>query len=279
MKKIASISGGRTSSYLAANYDWDDYVFALVRTEDKACTYKDVMLRAYVESKIETDFVGTLEDDAIVATMYELEQYIGKSIQWVTGITYDEIVRSKGGWLPNKLHRYCTTYLKIEPIVQWWKEKYDEPIEMGIGFRANEGRRVQKMLEKLNDNGLLEHKTSFSQHEDGRNKWETVQWQKPVFPLYNDRVYADDIANYWQGKPVTFAKYNNCIHCFHRNAMRLRLMAELHPEKMQWAANQEGGKKGYWKSGVSYQKIIDMPLQMGLFENQSGCEDGFCEIE
>ena len=41
MKKVNSLSGGKTSSYMAVNYPADYNLFALVRIEDRKCTPKD----------------------------------------------------------------------------------------------------------------------------------------------------------------------------------------------------------------------------------------------
>jgi hypothetical protein len=45
MKTVNSLSGGKSSSYIAANYPADYNVFALVRTNDKTCIYPDEKLR------------------------------------------------------------------------------------------------------------------------------------------------------------------------------------------------------------------------------------------
>ena len=93
MKTVNSLSGGKTSSYIAVNYPADYNVFALVRTNDKNCLYPDKKLRQVVSDKIGTEFIGTLEDDVIIHTMLDLEQFIGKEIDWVTGKPFDEIIR------------------------------------------------------------------------------------------------------------------------------------------------------------------------------------------
>ena len=92
MKTVNSLSGGKTSSYIAANYPADYDVFALVRTDDKNCIYPDKKLRQEVEDRIQAPFIGTLEDDTIIHTMLDLEQYIGRKITWVTGKTFDETI-------------------------------------------------------------------------------------------------------------------------------------------------------------------------------------------
>lgn len=265
---------------MAANYPTDYNVFALVRTDDPACKFPDEKLRQAVEDRIQKPFVGTLEDDLIINTIFDLEQHIGREISWVSGITYDEVVKSKGGWLPNKLHRYCTTWMKLDPIFYWWAEIIGEPVKMHIGFRANEGRRAKTMQNKLNANGLLEFKATFNKHKDGRNKWEVVEWQRPTFPLIENGIFKDDIQAYWDKNPVRFAPFNNCVGCFHRNPIFLRKMAEAHPNKMEWFAQQEElDRKGQWRSDVTYRDIIKSQLQIELsFDDFTDCDSGYCGL-
>lgn len=283
MKTVTSISGGKTSAYVAANYPTDYNVFALVRIEDKASQFPDKKIRQLVEDRIQAPFVATAEDDMIVYTMLDLEQYIGKEIKWVTGITFDEVVRSKGGWLPNKLHRYCTSWLKLQPIFDWWVSEIGEPVAMQIGYRAKEMNRVEKMLSKCNKDGLNEMKATFGKHQTGRykgkNKWENVPWRKPVFPLVENSVFKDEIENYWEFRPVRFAPLNNCVGCFHRNPILLRKMYDHHPEKMQWFADQEGGDNGTWRSDMNYKTIFQHHLQYELsFAEFSECDSGLCGV-
>jgi diphthamide synthase (EF-2-diphthine--ammonia ligase) len=97
MKTVNSLSGGKTSSYIAEHYPADYNVFALVRTIDTNCMFPDAKLRQIVSDKLGTEFIGTLEEDAIIYTMLDLEQFIGEKIDWVTGVTFDEIVSGKNG--------------------------------------------------------------------------------------------------------------------------------------------------------------------------------------
>ena len=229
MKTVTSISGGKTSAYLSANYPTDYNVFALVTTADKTCIYPDKQLRQVVSDKIGREFIGTLEDDTIIHTILDLEQYIGRSIDWVVGDTFENILNTKGGTLPSWSRRFCTTWLKVDPIVKYWKEKFDEPVIMNIGYRVTEKRRADNMVSKLNKNGLSEHKTIIGKHKDGRNKWTVYEWRKPNFPLVYDFIERQDVENFWKEKPVRFAKFNNCIGFFHRTAPLLSRMSKLHP--------------------------------------------------
>jgi hypothetical protein len=235
MKTVNSISGGQTSAYIAANYPADYNVFALVTTDDVKCQYPDAKVRQIVSDKIGKEFIGTLEDDKIIQTILELEQFIGTKIDWVVGKSFDEIINRNGKkYLPNVTQRFCTTEMKLQPIFEWWQKTINQPIETRIGFRANESKRAKKMIEKLNINGLSEFKTIVGQSDNGRNKWKNIEWQKPSFPLIEDNIYKDTIVEYWKDKPVEFAYMNNCIGCFHRNPVLLKHMSNKHPQKFDW---------------------------------------------
>ena len=284
MITINSLSGGKTSSYIAANYPADFNVFSLVRTSDKNCLFPDPKIRQVVSDKIGTEFIGTLEMDEIIYTMLDLEQFIGKKIDWVTGLTFDEAIKKEAGYLPNKLHRYCTKHVKIDPIFYWWMNNINEVSEFRIGFRANEMNRAKSMNEKLNKNGFLEHKAIIGKSKNGnRNRWGLVEWQRPSFPLIQDAIFKDTIEEFWKGKPVRFAYMNNCVGCFHRNELLLKLMSEKYPNKFQWFVDQERGrkKKDTWRQNgnVTYEKILNHKLQLELFEEDfNECDSGYCGL-
>ena len=279
MKTVNSISGGKTSAYMAKHYPADYNTFCLVRVDDAECKFPDEKVRQIVSDKIGTEFIGTVEDDMIIYTILDLEQYLGQEIIWLTGITYDQVIDTKGGWLPNKLHRYCTSWLKIEPQVQWWHRTFGyDPIEMRIGFRGNELERAKRMIDKTDENGLLDFKTTFSKSKNGRNKWEIVKWQKPRFPMIENFTLKDEIVKYWDDKPVRFAMYNNCVGCFHRNPLFLNKMWQLHPNKLEWFNKKEKmPKNGQWRSDTTYEKIKNFIPRIELeFEDFSSCDSQGC---
>lgn len=291
MKTVNSISGGQTSAYIAANYPADYNIFALVTTDDKNCLYPDAKIRQIVSDKIGKEFIGTLEDDLIIKTILELEQYIGRKIDWCSGVSFDKVIergkRDNGEtavYLPNPTMRFCTTEMKLKPIFEWWKNNINEPAEFRIGFRANEQSRAKNMIEKLNKNGLSEFKTIIGQSKNGRNKWKNIEWQKPNFPLIKDAVFKDKIIEFWKDKKVTFAKHNNCIGCFHREVHFLKYMSSKHPEKFQWFIDKEiQSRKTYnnrsWNLKISYEKIKDYNFQQDMFdEDFNDCDSGYCGL-
>jgi len=281
MKTVNSLSGGKTSSYIAANYPADYNVFSLVRTDDNKCLFPDAKIRQEVSDRLGKEFIGTLEEDMIIYTMLDLEQFIGSKINWVTGKTFDDaIITTKKGtkYLPNKMARYCTTELKTLPILHWMYDVIKEPVIMRFGYRANETRRAIKMLDKTDEDGFTKVKTTFTKLKDGRNSWGVYKYCKPEFPLINDNIYKDTIEEFWKDKNVRFAYMNNCVGCWWRSPLLLKKMHNKHPEKMQWFADQETNKSK-WRSDIMYKDIIKWKTQTELFDNDfNECDSGYCGL-
>lgn len=287
MKTVNSLSGGKTSSFIAVHYPADYNVFSLIRTEDVNCKFPDEGIRKIVSDKIGTEFIGTLEMDETIYTMLDLEQMLGTKINWLSPMTFDELVygkNRKGGVnMPSQRQRSCTFNLKVRPIEQFWYENIKEPIEMRIGFRANETSRAKTMIDKTNANGFTESKIIVGKHKNGNNKWETLEWRKPVFPLIEDRIFKDFIEEYWKDKPIRFAYKNNCVGCFERNPIFLNYMSNMCENKFEWFNDVEKKSMNYkkmtWKEGLTYERIKNYKLQLGLFDDDfNDCDSGYCGL-
>lgn len=281
LKTVNSLSGGKTSSYIAANYPADYNVFSLVRTDDKNCIFPDKKIRQEVSDRLGTEFIGTLEEDMIIYTMLDLEQFIGSKIDWVTGKTFDDaIIKTKKGtkYLPNKMARYCTTELKTMPILYWMYDVIKEPVVMRFGYRANETRRAVKMMDKTDDEGFTKVKATFTTLKDGRNSWAEYRYCKPQFPLITNNIYKDTIQEFWKDKNVRFAYMNNCVGCWWRSPLLLKKISDKHPNKMQWFADQETSKSK-WRSDIMYKDIIKWKSQTELFDDDfNECDSGYCGL-
>jgi len=288
MKTVNSLSGGKTSSYIAAHYPADYNVFALVRTIDKSCLFPDKKVRQIVSDKIGQDFIGTLEMDTIIYTMLDLEQYIGQKINWVTGKTFDDIITRENDKiaLPTPMRRFCTVEMKIEPIFKFCNENIKEIVKTRIGFRANETKRAKTMMDRCAETGgVMTFKTIVGKSKTGnRNKWADIPYQIPSFPLINDNIYKDKIEKYWKDKPVRFAYMNNCVGCMHRTPVLLKHMDNKEPNKIQWFINQEekamkSYKNNQWKKDITYQQIRNSLTQMNLFDDDfNDCDSGYCGL-
>ena len=288
MKTVNSLSGGKTSSYIAANYPADYNVFALVRTNDKNCMFPDKKIRQEVSDRIGTEFIGTLEDDVIIHTMLDLEQYIGKKIDWITGKPFDEVIFDKGKgkqiYLPQSNMRFCTTEMKINPIAQYCYDK-GLPCEMRIGFRANEMSRANTSLSKTDKNGMQHFKFHIGYHKNGNKKWKELPYRKFQFPLIEDGIFKDNIEAYWKDKPVRFAWVNNCVGCMGATPFYLKHQHKKNKNKIEWFIEQEKKSKKLgmdrtWRiDKLTYQEIIDFNEQYEMFdEDFNSCDGGYCGL-
>jgi len=277
MKTVNSLSGGKTSSYIAVNYPADYNIFALVRTSDTNCLFPDAKIRQIVSDKIGTEFIGTLEEDAIIYTMLDLEQYLGKEIVWLSPETFESTIEKHGNYLPNIMSRFCTVDMKIKPIAQWCYENTELPVQMRIGFRANELSRANRMIERQ-INGIENFKFKVG-NKNGRNKWKELPYRITEFPLIKDAVFKDTIENFWKDKPVRFAYQNNCVGCFHRSELMLKHMSNKAEKQFNWFIEMERKNGCTFKNGITYEKIKNYRTQLELFDNDfNDCDSGYCGL-
>lgn len=290
IKTVNSLSGGKTSSYIAIHYPADYNVFSLVRTNDKLCQYPDKKVRQIVSDLIGCEFVGTTEQDNIIKIMLNLSEKI--DVTWLSGKTFEDIIRGgannnkgKNGkyYLPNIMVRYCTTHLKMKPIFDWWQKEINQVCEMRIGFRKGEENRANRMLNKLNSNGNEEIKVVIGKHKNNNNKWGVVEWRKPKFPLIENNINAIDINKFWsKNNYLGFEKgyYNNCVGCFHRSPLFLNKMAKEHKNKMEWFAKiEEENMPNTFRKDCTYRQIMNWNVQTELsFDDFSECDSGYCGL-
>ena len=205
MKTLNSVSGGKTSSYLAKHYPADYNIFSLVRIEDIRCTPKDKKLVQLVSDKIGIDFIATAESDLTLKVVLDLEQLIGKEIIWLTGKTFEQIMT---GILPNQRIRYCTTEMKIKPIAEFCRNEIKEIVLTRLGIRYDEDNRVNY------DNTNFKFHNGFS--ENGRNKWITEKYRELEYPLVDDKIDHYQIYLWSLSTNLKFPDDSNCVGCFHK---------------------------------------------------------------
>ncbi len=279
MYKFNSISGGQSSAYLATKFPAKYNVFSLVCIEDKKCKPSDIKLIQAINDKLESshtiergEFIATAEMDKTLYAVFDLEQQIGKEIAWVRGDSYEKIIRNKGGDLPNIMTRFCTSLLKIDPLFEYWIRFIGEKVDMQIGFRLGEDMRALRMQKNM------VYRSPISQNiQTHRKKWGVFDWRELSFPLIDHRITKTQISNFWKGKPVRFARYNNCVGCFHRHPLFLNKLSRSEGGKMRWFADMERLTGNRWRKDTSYQKIINMNQQVEISFNEfSSCDTGYC---
>lgn len=269
MKTINSLSGGKTSSYLAKHYPADYNLFALVKIDDIRCTPKDKSLVKFVSDKIGEQFIATAESDLTLRAVIDLEQLIGKEIIWVHGLSFDKVI-SKNGILPDFLRRYCTTEMKMRPIFDWWFKNINEKVKMGIGFRYDELERKERFTTTFK--GII------GKSKNGnRNRWGELEWREGYFPLIDDKITNYQVKQWADTTNIVFPADSNCVGCFHKPLQQIRKNWDLETDKLQWFSDMEKIGKGRFQTNFTYEQAKKVPLQLDFnFGTGSGCQAGFC---
>jgi hypothetical protein len=270
MKTVNSLSGGKTSSYIAVHYPADYDVFALVTVNDKNLTPKDKGFVKKVSDKIGKEFIGTVESDLTLQVLFDLEQKIGREITWLAGEPFDEIIRNTKA-IPNKMWRFCTTQMKMVPIFEWWLTEIGDICSMRIGFRLDEFERSDRF------STTMKYRRSQKLTGEKRYEWDEITWRVGEFPLIDDGLTHKDIVDYWKGKDLVFPQSSNCVGCFWKSPQELRQNWNEEPVKMQWFAEMEEEMGNTFRSDISMKQVKTIGLQESMFFGGGSCQsEGYC---
>jgi len=189
-------------------------------------------------------------------------------------------VIKKRNFLPNPVTRFCTTELKIRIIYKLlrdkgWFENRDDAndeggtqdgsflrgdglVDMMVGIRADEQRRVAKMRSGRN--------------RESRNIVNTV-------PLADAGVTVHDITEFWARQPFNLelptykgrTLAGNCDLCFLKPANQIQTLIAQKPERAVWWAAQEALALASKPSGAVFRS--DRPSYAAMFRNASDQAD------
>lgn len=147
MKIVNSISGGKTSCFMAVNYPADINIFACVCINHSPAAPKDKAVLSYCLEKLNGNFIASAEHEKTLRVMMQLEQLLGKEIIWVRGKSFDQII-DEAGCLPTWARRFCTTDMKILPIFEYTYFRFGK-VYMQIGFRGDEPNRIKSGSQQI----------------------------------------------------------------------------------------------------------------------------------
>jgi hypothetical protein len=282
MKTVNSISGGRTSAYISANYPADLDVFALVCVDDHNCGgyfKKDKKLTQQVNDRLQKycshfpEFMATTEDPIIVKTIFQLEQFTGREIIWVRGMSWEQMLKYQQA-IPNMAKRFCTKILKLWPIFEHIYIHHDIPVKMRIGYRYDEMERKEQFTDTIKYPVRCQY---YPKSNRWVQRWEDFKWRVGEFPLIDDKVHHFKVKRYWHNKPVSFAEDSNCQNCFWKQPQQLRKNFENSKAIMYWAAITEQMMNRTFRDDYSLLQISKLSIQQDFqFGTGSGCQAGGC---
>jgi len=213
MTTVNSLSGGKTSSYLAVHYPADYELFALVCVDDHNAgkdlprwLVREVNDRLQKTSPHWPEFRATTEDPRAITAILDLEQMIGREIVFLRGMGWEEMMRKRKA-VPNRQRRFCTSVMKMQPIFEYCYLRTDLPVEMRVGFRYDELERADRFSTRMKYPTHSEYQPNSSKW---RRRWTTIEWRVGRFPLIEDKVLHFEVANYWAERNIEFPDDSNC---------------------------------------------------------------------
>lgn len=277
MITVNSISGGKTSGYIYANYPAEHNVFALVCNNDPKCAHPDKKLMQMANDRLAMytpqwgEFIGTPEHPSIIKTVFDLEQKYGREITWLRGISFDDLCKKRSA-IPNMFKRFCTTEMKMIPIFEYCYYRLSPMVRMRIGYRYDELERVDRFTDIIEHSEVCDIRTKNSIH-----RWKNTRWREGEFVLVDDKVDHWKVFQWSQTTGIYFAKDSNCQNCFWKDEQQLRKNFDDASPQMEWAKNLEKEHGYTFKSSMSLEQIEEIGLQLDFaFGTGAGCSSGGC---
>jgi 3'-phosphoadenosine 5'-phosphosulfate sulfotransferase (PAPS reductase)/FAD synthetase len=258
-----SFSGGRTSAYM---------LWRVLQSNDGLPEDTHVLFaNTGKEEEATLEFVRDCGKRwGVYITWLEYRNYgdmTGHGAKWVecdfdsaarNGEPFEMAIGSRGGALPNRMMRYCSSELKTRTMHRFLRHRGWDYWDTFLGIRADEPRRVAK----------------FRANCHPETKDETVH-----MPLALTNIGAQDVARFWTqagfdlGLPNMNGKamHGNCDLCFLKPpAQRLSLIREK-PSRAIWWVEQEKKARAHanvGESGCVFRQDIPTYAEMLRFVEQ-----------
>lgn len=160
------------------------------------------------------------------------------------GRPFEEIIEQRGGYLPNRVARYCSSELKTRTMHRYLKAQGWQEWDTFIGIRADEPRRVAK----------------FRANPKPEGKHEEV-W----LPLAQVGVSSHDVAAFWRSQPFDLelpniqgkTMHGNCDLCYLKPASQLLSLIQEKPSRAIWWIQREIAAEKVATTGARFRD--DMP--------------------
>jgi 3'-phosphoadenosine 5'-phosphosulfate sulfotransferase (PAPS reductase)/FAD synthetase len=143
-----------------------------------------------------------------------------------TGEPYEALIAQRGGVLPNRVARFCSSELKTRTMHRYLRSIGWTEWDTFIGIRADEPRRVTKFRA--------------NPHPETKAEWVHM-------PLANVGIGAQDVGAFWRAQPFDLGLPNmngktmhgNCDLCFLKPASQVLSLIAEKPSRAVWWAEQE----------------------------------------
>jgi 3'-phosphoadenosine 5'-phosphosulfate sulfotransferase (PAPS reductase)/FAD synthetase len=172
------------------------------------------------------------------------------------GDPFEAVIAQRGGTLPNRVQRYCSSELKTRTMHRYLRSIGWTEWDSMLGIRADEPRRVAK----------------FRANPSPETKAEEV-----YMPLADIGICAQHVGEFWRGHPFDLALPNNggktmhgnCDLCFLKPMVQvLSLISEDQDSATWWADKENKAKQVTTGSACRFRNDRPSYAQMLAFSEQ-----------
>lgn len=248
-----SFSGGRTSAYmlwrvLQSNNGLPDeakVIFANTGKEDEA-TLRFVD-RCSKEWGVPITWLEYRDGAEFSIVSFETASRSGEP--------FEAVIRQRGGYLPNRVARYCSSELKTRTMHRYLKSLGWEDWDTFIGIRADEPKRVAK----------------FRANPRPEFKGEEVH-----MPLAIEGVGAMDVGDFWKSSSFDLelpnfngkTMHGNCDLCYLKPSSQVLSLITEKPERAIWWAKQEAQAEAVAGTAARFRDDRPSYAQMARYAEQ-----------
>ena len=230
-KVLVSVSGGRTSGYMAhylkENYSEKyDFTYLYSNTSQEHENTLKFLNSCDLFFDLNLVWIEGVQQEYGKSPTYKIVDYKTAS---VNGEVFEEMIKKHG--IPNMSFPHCTRELKINPIRAYRKDK--NIVAQAIGIRSDELiRATPKDLVAFYD-GDLEMVVLHRKHID-------FIW----YPLIEDvKARKEDIVGWWSKMPFDLEldgdHYGNCVTCWKKSKRKLMTIAKNDPKQFDFFKRME----------------------------------------
>lgn len=172
-----------------------------------------------------------------------------------SGEPFEAVIRQRGGYLPNRVARYCSSELKTRTMHRYLKSLGWQDWDTFIGIRADEPKRVAK----------------FRANPRPEFKGEEVH-----MPLAIEGVGAMDVGDFWKSSSFDLELPNfngktmhwNCDLCYLKPSSQVLSLITEKPERAIWWAKQEAQAEAVAGTAARFRDDRPSYAQMARYAEQ-----------
>jgi len=257
-----SFSGGRTSAYML----WR----VLKSNEGLPSDAKVLFCNTGKEEEATLQFVDrcSKEWDVPITWLEYRDPALFEQVTFETasrqGEPFEAVIRQRGGYLPNRVARYCSSEMKTRTMHRYLKGLGWEDWDTMIGIRADEPRRVAK----------------FRANPRPECKGEEVH-----MPLAIAQIGSHHVADFWKASAFDLelpnirgkTMHGNCDLCYLKPASQILSLIQERPERAVWWATIEQKAEAFAGTAARFRDDRPSYLEMAKFAESQ--QDMFADDE